>query len=69
VQAGSQAGGAYLRQEPGGVIIIVIANGAIVQMLPEREEKDGNAWVKVITPDGLTGWMQLALLVNVTPTP
>jgi uncharacterized membrane protein len=69
VQAGSQAGGAYLRQEPGGAIIIVIANGAIVQMLPEREEKDGNAWVKVITPDGLTGWMQLALLVNVTPTP
>jgi uncharacterized membrane protein len=69
VQAGSEAGGAYLRNEPGGEIITVVANGTIVEMLPERTDQDGSVWVKVVTPDGQTGWMQLALLTNVTPTP
>jgi uncharacterized membrane protein len=62
VQAPSEAGGAYIRTEPGGQIIKVIANGQRVQILPDRVEKDGNVWVLVMTPDGLKGWMQLSLI-------
>jgi hypothetical protein len=69
VQAPSDAGGAYLRDEPAGAIVAVIANGTRVQILPDRAEKDGNAWALVIVPDGRQGWMQLTLLVNPTPTP
>jgi len=69
VQAPGDAGGANLRDEPDGTIIGVIANGQRVQVLPDRVEKDGNIWVQVIAPDGRQGWMQLALLVNIPPTP
>ncbi len=69
VQAPEDAGGAYLRDEPAGQIITVLANGQRVQVLPERQEIDENVWVLVQTPEGLEGWMQLDLLVDVTLTP
>lgn len=71
IQAGETAGGAYLREEPAGSIITVLANGQRVQVLPERAEVDGNIWVLVIAADGTQGWMQQALLVEapLTPTP
>jgi hypothetical protein len=69
VQAPEDAGGAYLRDEPAGQIITVLANGQRLQVLPERAEQDGNVWVLVQTSDGLQGWMQLDLLVDVTLTP
>lgn len=62
VQAPGDAGGAYIRSEPGGQIIKVIANGQRVQVLPEQVEQDGNTWVMVLTQEGLKGWMQLSLI-------
>lgn len=69
VQAGETAGGAYLREEPAGRIITVLANGQRVQLLPERVEQDGEIWVSVLAPDGAQGWMLLSLLAEITPTP
>jgi uncharacterized membrane protein len=69
VMQGGAAGGVYVRDEPGGAILKVVANGTLVQVLPERVEKDGVIWVHVITPDGTQGWAMLILLVNPTPIP
>ena len=64
VQAGAAAGGAFIRSEPAGDIITLLANGTQVQIFPERVEKDGLMWVLVQAPDGVQGWMRLDLLVN-----
>lgn len=68
VDAG-EAGGAFVRAEPAGEIISLVANGTRVQVLPEREQADGQTWVHIITPEGVDGWMLEILLVAATPTP
>jgi len=64
-----EASGAVLRSEPGGPIVQSYMNGALMQVLPETQELDGVLWVRVIAPDGKTGWMVQSLLLAVTPTP
>jgi hypothetical protein len=59
--------GALVRAEPQGEIIGVLAEGTLVQVLPERSDLDGTSWVKIIMPDGIQGWIVYSLLV--TPTP
>jgi len=66
---GGEAGGVYVREEPGGPILKVIANGTLVQVLPERVTDEDVIWVQVIAPDGTQGWVMLKLLVNPSPTP
>ncbi len=68
VDAG-EAGGAFVRAEPAGEIISLVANGTRVQVLPEREQADGQTWIHIITPEGVDGWMLEILLVAATPTP
>ena len=68
VDAG-EAGGAFVRAEPAGEIISLVANGTRVQVLPEREQADGQTWIRIITPEGVDGWMLEILLVAATPTP
>ena len=68
VDAG-EAGGAFVRAEPAGEIISLVANGTRVQVLPEREQADGQTWIHIITLEGVDGWMLEILLVAATPTP
>ena len=68
VEAGD-SGGAFIRDEPDGDIITLVANGTIVQVLPEPEDVNGFIWQRVITPDGLEGWILQTLLVSPSPTP
>jgi uncharacterized membrane protein len=63
------AEGARIRKEPGGETIDFLANNALVIVLPETQEKDGIAWVRIQTLDGVQGWIVQSLLLNVTATP
>jgi len=67
VEAGD-SGGAFVRDEPAGAILTILANGTIVQLLPDVVDVGGTAWQQVITPDGIEGWMVQELLVTATPT-
>jgi hypothetical protein len=68
VQA-STGGGAFIRNQPAGEIITIVANGSLMQVLPETVEEDGVTWVHVLSPDGIEGWMVQGLLVTATPAP
>jgi hypothetical protein len=59
--------GARIRTEPQGPTITVIANGTVVQVLPDSVSIDGVLWYHVITPDGIDGWMVAQLLELATP--
>jgi len=65
IEAGVRAGGAYLRKTPGGRILTILANGQKIELLPEQEEKDGKMWVRVLTANGLNGWVLRSLLVPI----
>jgi len=62
-------GGAFVRVEPAGEIIGLVANGTIVQVFADTQEAEGTIWVRVITPNGLNGWMDQVLLVQPAPIP
>jgi hypothetical protein len=64
-----EGGGGFIRDVPGGKIIKLLANGSVVQILPETAEKDGLTWVSVIGPDGTQGWMVQTLVQTITPSP
>jgi len=68
VQA-STGGGAFIRSQPAGEIITIVANGSLMQVLAETVEEDGVTWVHVLSPDGVEGWMVQALLITATPAP
>ncbi len=61
--------GARIRTEPQGPTIAVIANGTVVQVLPDSVSIEGVLWYHVITPDGIEGWIVGQLLDLATPTP
>lgn len=61
--------GARIRTEPLGSTITVIANGTVVQVLPDSTTVNGVLWYHVITADGIEGWIVGQLLDLVTPTP
>lgn len=61
--------GARIRTEPLGTTITVIANGTVVQILPDSTTLNGVLWYHVITSDGIEGWIVGQLLNIVTPTP
>jgi hypothetical protein len=63
------AEGARIRKDPGGETIDFLSNHALVVVLPETQEKDGIAWVRIQTLDGIQGWIVQSLLLNVTATP
>lgn len=65
----SNGSGAVLRQEPGGEIIRSYFDGTLMQILPEETIYEGYPWVKVLAPDGETGWMMQRLLATATPAP
>ncbi|MDK1080781.1 MAG: DUF389 domain-containing protein [Anaerolineae bacterium] len=68
----SQGGGAYIRKEPGGIVLATLDNGAIVQVLPGTQEYRGNFWIHVfITPNDIRveGWIIQTVLETATPVP
>jgi len=65
IEVGS-AGGAHIRQEPGfqAPSVALLENGAVVEVLPEREvDSAGAGWAHVRTQDGTEGWILQTLLV------
>lgn len=71
--AAGEAGGAYLRAEPGfqAESLGLLPNGSVVQVLPGEAVQLGRAaWLHVRTPQGQEGWILQSLLgVEPSPTP
>lgn len=65
-------GGAYVRREPGGPVILTLDNNELVQVLTEAVEYEGAPWVQVkIIRDTQTfeGWLIQSVLQTATPAP
>lgn len=65
-------GGAFLRKEPGGNVLLTLDNGDVVRVLPETQEYEGVVYVHVIAVRGemtYEGWIIQSVLVTATPVP
>lgn len=72
IDAGEESGGAFLRAEPGfdATPLTTLANGTLVQILPDSREVEGYFWVHVIVvSNDLEGWVLQSLLSISTPEP
>jgi hypothetical protein len=70
--ASSIGGGAYLRREPDGPVILTLSNDELVQAISEPFEHGGRDWVqvKVIRGDQTyEGWIIQSVLKTATPSP
>jgi len=68
----SEGGGANLRQEPNGKIIMVVSNGTILQVLPEFQVVNKIAWIHVLVKrsgQSYEGWMLESTVAYATPEP
>ena len=68
----SEGGGANLRQTPNGKILMVLENGAIVEIYPDFRQVNGSTWVHVfVTRNGkrIEGWLLESVLSYATPEP
>ena len=68
----SRGGGAYLRREPGGPVILTLANDEIVQALEAPIEYDDKNWVHIKVVRGnesYEGWIVQTVLKTATPSP
>lgn len=67
----SEGGGAFIRQEPGGVVLATLGNGSVVTIVPnDLQEVNGVIWVHVFTTVNDTrveGWMIQTVLQTATP--
>ncbi len=65
-------GGAFLRKEPGGDVLLTLDNGDVVRVLPEIQDYEGTPYVHVIAVRGevsYEGWIIQSVLVTATPVP
>ena len=63
-------GGVLVREEPSqeALVAISLLNGMLVEIVPGADVQVGNTtWVKVITVDGIEGWIVSTLLSTATP--
>jgi hypothetical protein len=69
----SEGGGAFIREQPGGQVLITLANGSTVTIIPnDIQEVNGVIWVHVFTIANETrveGWMIQSVLQTATPSP
>jgi hypothetical protein len=68
----SVGGGAYIRREPNGPVIITLANDELVQAISEPIDYEGIDWVQVrVVRNDQTfeGWIMQQLLQTATPAP
>ena len=67
----AEGGGAWIREQPGGKILSILANGATVTIVPnDFQDLNGVIWVHVfavINDVRVEGWMIQSLLVTATP--
>jgi hypothetical protein len=71
IEAG-EGGGAWIRKEPNGELLITVLNGTLVQVLPDLVVDGNTNWVHVLVPYGETsveGWILRSLLQTATPAP
>jgi uncharacterized membrane protein len=67
----SEGGGAFIRESPGGQVLITLANGSTVTIIPnDLQEVDSVIWVHVFTirnGERVEGWMIQTVLQTATP--
>lgn len=67
----SEGGGAFIREAPGGQVLITLANGSAVTIIPnDFQEVNGVIWVHVFTianEKRVEGWMIQTVLQTATP--
>ena len=67
----SEGGGAFIRDNPGGQVLITLANGSTVTIIPnDLQEVNGVIWVHVSTianDQRVEGWMIQTVLQTATP--
>ena len=49
--------GAVLRATPGGNVVGTKPEGSFVRIISDRTTTPSGVWIKVVDPDGLTGWI------------
>jgi hypothetical protein len=67
-----EGGGAYVRREPGGNVLATLANGEIVQILPETQDLNGVLWIHIVATRNdihVEGWIIQSVLETATPIP
>ena len=70
--ASSSGGGAYMRREPDGPVILTLSNDELVQALGEPLAHGGRNWVQVKVIRGnqsYEGWIIQTVLKTATPSP
>ena len=67
----SEGGGAFIREQPGGLVLVTLANGSTVTIVPnDFQEVNGVIWVHVFTQvedRRVEGWMIQTVLQTATP--
>jgi hypothetical protein len=67
----SEGGGAFIREEPGGQVLVTLANGSTVTIVPnDFQEVNGVIWVHVsaiVNDTRIEGWMIQTVLQTATP--
>lgn len=70
--AARTGGGAYMRREPDGPVILTLANDELVQALTDPIDYDGTDWVQIrVVRNNQTyeGWIIQEVLQTATPAP
>ncbi|HSQ39362.1 MAG TPA: DUF389 domain-containing protein, partial [Anaerolineales bacterium] len=69
----SEGGGAFIRERPGGVVLVTLSNGSTVTIIPnDFQEVNNVVWVHVfaiVNDVRIEGWMIQSVLVTATPVP
>ncbi|HLO16057.1 MAG TPA: DUF389 domain-containing protein [Anaerolineales bacterium] len=67
----SEGGGAFIREKPGGIVLVTLGNGSTVTIIPnDLQDVKGVIWVHVFTlvnDKRIEGWMIQAVLQTATP--
>jgi hypothetical protein len=67
----AEGGGAFIREEPGGLVLVTLANGSTVTIVPnDLQDVNGVIWVHVfatIEERRVEGWMIQTVLQTATP--
>jgi hypothetical protein len=67
----SEGGGAFIREKPGGIVLVTLGNGSTVTIIPnELQDVNGVIWVHVfaiVNDARVEGWMIQTVLQTATP--
>lgn len=67
----SEGGGAFIREQPGGIVLATLGNGSVVTIVPnDLQDVNGVIWVHVfatVNDVRVEGWMIQTVLQTATP--